>query len=388
MLIRYYGHVGAPSGYGDAANEMCMAILDAGLDLEISTNGEQLHSRYLPLASCIRNEEELSPPNVVIVHTLPLDCIEIVKRVRFDPAYKPPLLVAYTTWEGASAIPYALQKALAGFDEVWTPSRVTSELVRLGGISARTLPHAYDQDRSVTTGPCLRDSSVYRFYYIGAWDSRKNPEGVVRAYMRTFRAGERVELIVQSAQATSSACEVVQLSSGLPFNEMPTIRFSINRVSDEQIDDIHNRSNCYVTASRGEAWNIPAFDAMLAGHHIIAPSGLGSDEYLNQTSADRYRSTLAPAFGDVRLIPDPSLPTGHARARYYGAQGLTVREDWREPDIAELGVLMRRAFVQRPTLRVDYDIPERFGRHVVGQKLKTILTDAMARPRRNAIQGA
>ena len=420
MLVRYYGHVGAASGYGDAANEMCMAILDAGIDLEISTNGESLHNRYMPLASCIRNEEELSPPDVVIVHTLPMDCGEILKRINFDPAYRAPLRIAYTTWEGSSPMPWTMAQALLPFDQTWTPSTVTSKMMRFGRMqgvlspgnpdpfgTVWTVPHACnvasDGRWTVAGTDCWRDPNeftneytvsdwtpaadirqlsapAYRFYYIGAWNSRKNPEGVIRAYLRTFRADEPVELVIQSAHGSADSCLIVQLATGLPFNEMPTIRFSVERVSDEQIADLHLRSHCYVTASRGEAWNIPAFDAMLAGRHIISPAGLGSDDFLIGTSADRYSSTLVPAHGDVRLIPDPNLPSGHARARYFGPQGLTVREDWREPNIAELGVLMRRAYTERRHgLRVDYDIAQRFGRRAVGQQIKTILEETIAR---------
>ena len=36
-------------------------------------------------------------------------------------------------------------------------------------------------------------------------------------------------------------------------------------IDDQALFALHAKSDCFVSASRGEAWNLPAFDAMLAG---------------------------------------------------------------------------------------------------------------------------
>ena len=86
MLVRYYGHVGLPTGYGHAAEHRARVVLRYradDLELEISTDGKELHNDYLPLARCLRDETALSPrPDVVIVHTLPVDCGRHAERLR------------------------------------------------------------------------------------------------------------------------------------------------------------------------------------------------------------------------------------------------------------------------------------------------------------------
>lgn len=383
MLIRYYGHVGVPSGYGDAASEMCMAILGAGFDLEISTDGDACHKRYLPLARCFRNEEELRTPDVVIVHTLPLDCGAFLERGRLRERYPRAVFVAYTTWEGASPLPRYIWRSLGAFDHVWVPSTATAHCMQSPAsledrVRTVVVPHPFDEARWLGNGHYTDNlQSPYRFYYLGAWNSRKNVEGVVRAYLRAFTREDDVDLTIQSAQAAPGACQIAQLATGVDPDDMPPIHFSHSRVTDERLQIIHLASHCFVTAARGESWNLPAFDALLARRHIIAPGGLGSDDFLAETSADRYGSRLAPAVGDVRLVDAPDAPPGHAIAQYVATQGLTVRSDWRDPDLGELAIRMRAAYTQRVTnLHIDYDPAERFGRAAVGRRITEILQGA------------
>jgi glycosyltransferase involved in cell wall biosynthesis len=431
MLVRYYGHVGAASGYGQAANETCMAIREAGIDLEISTDGKQLRHPHLPLSSCIRNEADLTPnPDAIIVHTLPLDCIKLLRKADMATCAR---LIAYTTWEGTAPISHAVQVALSGFTDVWVPSSVTASWFAAADRTATVVPHAYytamggrsdrpcsrcgdfhvidrfnvgdrvssphgdgvvtewsqyagpvhvvialDDGVRAVVPPCLlrtlgRDT-IYRFYYIGAWVSRKNVDGVIRAYLRSFAPTDKVELVIQAAGAGDSACDVARIATGLGIEDMPPVRFSNQRLSDEQIRSLHRQCNCFVTATHGEAWSLPAFDAMLAGNHIIAPRDMGSDHFLMDTSADRYGGVRVPAGGEVWLASDPMAPAGHVSAVYLGTHGLTVRSEWIDPDISMLGKLMRRAYVENKiNLRVNYSPAALFGRQAVGARIKSLL---------------
>lgn len=382
MIVRYYGHVGLPTGYGQAANEMCMALLSAGIELEISTDGKQLHQRYLPLASRIRNESDLSPhPDVVIVHTLPIDCGKLV--LTRELLGQAGALVAYTTWEGITPIPATIASPLSHFDSVWTPSHLGSQAIDEGqraiGLippsKCMVVPHPYDDtlyaDR--VPSPPAHDG-IFRFYYVGAWTMRKNVEGVIYAFLRAFEAGEPVELIIHSAGAPREGCDIARIATGLDPRETPTIRFSNERLSDEAIRALHDECDCFVTATRGEAWNLPAFDAVLAKRHIISPVDLGSDHFLMDTSAWLYRSDWTPAIADVRFVESSNTPPGHRSAVCLRTQGMTVRSSWLQPDIAVLSEMMRRAFGSRISdLRVHYEPAERYGRRAVGELARDLL---------------
>src|SRR5258706_16215485 len=74
VRIRYYGHIGQPTGYGRAAMDMCMALLGQGAELQIVPIARDavLPKEFLPLASHLGGDSRR--PDVVIAHTLPLDC--------------------------------------------------------------------------------------------------------------------------------------------------------------------------------------------------------------------------------------------------------------------------------------------------------------------------
>lgn len=436
MLIRYYGHVGAPSGYGDAGNEFCMALLETGHELEISTTGTELAARFEPLAGHIKSEGDLrSDPDVIIVHTLPLSCGEFLDKRGLRAAYPSAKIVAYTTWEGADPAPTALATALADFDQVWVPSYATANVMRRGDVApVHVVPHPFAHLRNgISARACSRcglhhpvesyrvgsmvmtprglaevlewsqyncpvyvrveyadghranhhpceltaytpAGTPYRFYYIGAWNIRKNPEGVVRAYCRAFTADDDVELVLQCQGSSPEMCRITQLATGLTNLELPRIRFKGTRVPDTLIREMHEAFDCFVTASRGEAWNLPAFDAMLMGRHIIAPHGHGSDDFLQETSADLYPSRYAPAGGEVRIQDAAPGPPGTFLAQYIGTQGLTVRQNWLEPDLSRLASLMRSAYLARArTLTLHYNPAERFGHAAVAECIRTLL---------------
>src|SRR5262249_22016082 len=118
MLIRYYCHLGLLSGYGVAAEKLGMTLFAGGHTLEIRPlmpYEQVVVNPDLPLARMIRRDHELDPnPDLVIVHTLPMDCATVLAKVEEAQGLLPERtkLVAYTTWEGASAIPMAMAQSL------------------------------------------------------------------------------------------------------------------------------------------------------------------------------------------------------------------------------------------------------------------------------------
>src|SRR6185295_1274929 len=135
------------------------------------------------------------------------------------------------------------------------------------------------------------DAEPFKFYYVGAWTQRKNPTGVIRAFCHAFTRADPVQLLLQCSGASLESIAAAAGSSGMGSERAPSIRPSVAPLTDEGILDLHRTADCFVTASRGEAWNLPAFDAMLAGRHVIAPRGQGSDDFLEDTSAALYFST-------------------------------------------------------------------------------------------------
>jgi len=390
VKVRYYGHVGQTTGYGRAAADNCMALLATGqVDLEIRPLGKPSRDEMIDalsggravLGSLIRSDAELTDPDVIIVHTLPLDCTRvygIVIGVDSPSGVNERLAampwVAYTTWEAMTPIHVELALDLSVFDQVWCPSTVTHQTLSIPGDPVYVIPHAFDPQTldARRTGRIERADDRFRFYACGAWSSRKNPAGVLRAWARAFGPDDPVELVMHCPGASEQLVTAIY-QTGVGVHQMAPVVHSTQHRDEAYVWALHASSDVYVTASRGEAWNLPAFDALLAGRHIIAPTPQGSDEFLAVTSARRYIGTRQPALVDVEIT---ERANGAVKLAVKGAQGLSAKHDWLEPDLRGLASAMRDAFVERRReLSVHYDPIERFGYEAVGTLALAALED-------------
>lgn len=402
MRVRYICHAGQETGYGRAATELALALVEAGVDLRIQPINPSLSSFMSGPAARLasRVTDGYSDFDIAIVHTMPLDCRECVDRTDESTP-----VIAYTTWEGVNLPPAVDDALFEGWekpDDVWVPSSATQDAFLNGDVprGVFVLPHTFEpDDRPITR---RGDEDVFRFCYIGAWTTRKNPHGLIRAFAATFTPEDRVELVIHSPGVSVEMFTAAMVATGLEQGEMPRLRLSNERLSDDVMRQMHHQYDCFVTATRGEAWNLPAFEAMLAGRMVIAPGGMGHDDFLFEdpdllpfggedsiTSARRVSSFEQPAFVDVEMIDhvtvggfEPESRKAGLRFRTVGAQGLSSRTRWRDPDLVHLGYQMRQVYEKRERdIRLGYDPAKRFGHKVVAQKAIARMEHLIARGR-------
>lgn len=371
MRIRYYGHFGQSSGYGQAARHLARALDRHQIDLDLALELKPIGRYETDPGMAAELFQPITNPDAIIVHTLPGDCHRVleIEGLRRGAG---PKLIAYTTWEATSAplgIAFPLFK---NFDQVWVPSRATASAFTEHPRRSppQVIPHCYDE---TVERPRLKrpDRERFLFYWIGTWTARKNPGGLLRAFVNAFGPDDQVELMLQSAGCSMDTFVAALAATGLQQDELPKITLGNRYMPDDAIRRMHEESDCFVTASRGEAWNLPAFDAMLAGRHVIAQAGLGSDDYLADTSAYLIDGAESPAQVDV--IPVRS-DDGSVTVKTIGAQGLTSRSLWLDPDLCELSRMMRSTFEDRTrTLTINYDPAERFGYAAVAKLVLNVL---------------
>ena len=381
MLVRYYGHFQLQTGYGHAARELAKALYVAGAVLELVTVGprpvdwspdEDLDGLFEP---------QDQKPDVVIVHTLPGDCHRVLEAAGLERG-QGPKLVAYTTWEALTAPLEVVQPLYDCFDQVWTPSRVSAQALGANGLHGsgrdRTraelvtyvVPHCYDHSEVRPSGENT-NGRKFRFYWIGAWTARKNPAGLIRAFTHAFYPGADVELVLHSPGCSIDTFVATLATTGLEQADLPPIVISTQHLTWGSLARFHAEADVFVSAARGEAWNLPAFDALLAGRHVITQYGLGSDEFLADTSADLVDGWEAPAQVDVTMA---SSDGGEMTVKTIGAQGLTSRSLWLEPNLSSLAEAMRSAYQSRKrTIRIDYDVASRFGYAAVADLVLKLL---------------
>ena len=161
-------------------------------------------------------------------------------------------------------------------------------------------------------------------------------------------------------------------TTGLEQAMVPKIRFSNASLSDEEIRNLHADGDCFVTASRWEAFNLPAFDAVLAGRMVIATKYMGSDVFLFHTSARLVGSQLLPCAADVSA----QVVEGGLRFSVNKPQGIDAKALWRDPNMCEIGLHMRHVYEDRVNrLRVPPDHYRGFTRQTIGREVLRYLEE-------------
>lgn len=185
LKVRYYAHVGQLTGYGRAATEYAMAMLKhPGFDLDVVPLGEgALDERTKVLMPKIQRGD--FTPDVVLVHTLPRDCERVLDAVKIDARATP--CAAMTTWEAAT-FPEQHLSWFTPFRRVLVPSEAAKRAIDspwLPRHRCAVVPHCYDptlvEMMRAAMPPAPTDPDrPFVFYYVGAWNRRKNVEGLLR----------------------------------------------------------------------------------------------------------------------------------------------------------------------------------------------------------------
>ena len=107
----------------------------------------------------------------------------------------------------------------------------------------------------------------YTFYHIGnIIDDRKNFRGILEAFVRLNKPDSKLVVKATCNQDVQIKLPNVEVINGL--------------VSDEEMDKIHNRCDCYVSFSKSEGVGMGPVEAALRDKPVIITNFGGSPEYV------------------------------------------------------------------------------------------------------------
>jgi hypothetical protein len=196
---------------------------------------------------------------------------------------------------------------------VWVQCRMNERVLKEAGVQNVTLipyPLFLDDPHLALEKP---DREVRRFYNIGRFEPRKAPDNIIRAFMRAFSPGE-AELTLKVSPIPHVATYATPWSvvdEELVGNEMgwtsenvwESIKVIDGRLTREEMIELHDWGDVYVSASRGEGLELGAWAAKLAGRRLIVTASGGPEDFL-----DPEVDICIPA---TRLVPaDVSYPWG------------------------------------------------------------------------------
>lgn len=353
MRIRYYCHWSELSGFGRAARDYVAALAAAGAQVDVvswSGNRASPEPRYQhPDVFSLEDYDRLAPPDVAVFHASAPWLIRGLPPRLIDDLDRVPR-VAMTTWETLVAPDWVTVGLADSFDRVIVPSTYACAGLHAGAanveLDVRVVPHTFDPafwvPQEVPHGPEVR------FYTSGVWSERKNPLGVVRAYLHAFTAADDVKLTLAVADPDVASLRALLACSGIPPERQPRIEVLPGAgmtmgMGEQQLLDLHRNHDCYVSATRGEAWGLGMFEAACMRRLVIAPDQGGQVDFLDDTCHELYPTASTPCFGHERRGAVQVQADGRAVQQSSIAipPGVDARQCWGEPSLDHLATRMR-----------------------------------------------
>jgi glycosyltransferase involved in cell wall biosynthesis len=392
--VAFVGHVDKNTGYGRAARDWCRALRDygdvnLGVDTFEETNEDWRGAHGFDFAD--------DYPDVVVIHEripwapgAPETGQDLVDDFLDPRGWTGRPVVLATAWE-VCGLSGALSDYLARYDAVVVPSEQSRNwLCRsmyLGmrhNARIRVVPHAVDvnywtrrsRDRKHVT-------DRKRFLYVGQWNDRKNPAGVLKAYLAAFDSSdrERVKLHLHCPGMTEqqlTEAKGILASSGLRPEELPPLEISTEHVSDEILRSAYWEADVFVTAARGEGFNLPAVEAAATGCQILAnEAAVPAFEFPDyDDTVDGVRTvegTMVPVFpgGTVRAVG------GGVQFESTFPRGVTCKQQWSEPDLSYLASEMREMVTGDNPRVVPRELLQQFSYQSVGKQFGDFLREVV-----------
>lgn len=357
MHLKFLSPFCQATGYAQCSHDYMLALHRAGVSMQIvplidcdPTNLDPRYEELIPLAT----EPSTKKVTHVIAHTVPRAVPMFLKDVPSDVAR-----LALTTWETTHA-PRDIADALGEHcDRMIVPSTFCGFALGEAKVDMAVVPHCFDPAHWPVPETPPGDGP-YSFYSILGWSERKNPIGLLKAYLSEFSANDDVILNLKLSGFSQDDVAALANATGIPVDELPQIDVITDYFDHEDMVDFHCENHCFVTAARGEGWNLPAYEAALLGRPVISPDFGGQMDFLDgYCNAFTYGHTLTPAI--VPPIVEQPVDLGGLKIRpvtQTAPSGITARQHWAEPDLYALQKQMRHCYDQR--IQVDFSSRKHF----------------------------
>ncbi len=327
------GPIGAASGLGTGGRRSIEALDRMGCDYRIQEFFYDNPSAPVEVDSARSYRGER--PRVVLWHFnaeyLP-DVMSIL-----SPFVAGAYQIGYFFWE-TELMPRAHALGAELLDEIWVPS----EFVR-SSYAATGKPVI-----NVGTSVSLPDTGQYLdrdyfgfgddFVFVFSFDAhsvihRKNPGGVVRAFLRAFpQKSERVRLVLKTQNLHEAHWGAIKGRNEQLFELCASdqrIQIIDKTMSLHELYSLKNASDCYVSLHRSEGFGYGPAEAMALGKPVIMTNYSANTEF---------------AKPDNCLLVDAALVPVEQGEYLYWTPGMV----WADPDIGQAAAHMRRVFEDRP----------------------------------------
>ena len=195
--------------------------------------------------------------------------------------------VGFTMFE-TDRIPDSWVRPLNDMDEVWVPSEFNRRTFANSGVDAGKIfvtPSGLDTElyRPGQQEPWpIPEKRGFSFLSVFDWTYRKGWDILLNAYLRAFKPGDDVSLVIrtyrggESQSSIRARVEAHLRSQGRSWATSPHIILLEQHVPAAQLPALYEACDAFVLPSRGEGWGIPFMEAMALERAVIGPNWGGS----------------------------------------------------------------------------------------------------------------
>ncbi len=293
MKVLVLGHYKDGTGWSNACINQILALDSAGVDvvpraIKLNTSTISVPERILELESKSTEGSE-----ICIQHLLP-------HHMEYNGRFKKN--IAYCYYEMFDNKSSNWNVKLSCMDEVWTCSEYSRQCLSSMGVTSPILnvPLSFDMSKYEKTyqridHPEFAGNVLY--YTICDLNKRKDLYSTILGFNLAFTPNMPVRLVIKSSKhgMSEQECgkiivdECNKIKHGMKLyrraeDYMPEVIIP-DFISDDEVMQIHNTCDIYVTTSHGEGWCIPMFEAQAMGNLSIYPK---AEEMPMMDFADGY----------------------------------------------------------------------------------------------------
>ena len=333
MRVLYVGPYRDGIGYGEACRQYITALDKAGV--EVACRPLKFTDRRSPVPDRIAELEKrkFDSYSHLIQHALPwyfARCGEVDVNVGM-------------TYMETSPVPVEWRHMCEQLDGIIACDHEMRDDMRRASIPCEVVPMPCDVNRFAGERKMLpqlqrvKEGGYFLFYTLGELVHRKYLDGLLQAFFAEFHQNEPVKLVVKTSAGTVGKEGIIQqvgqhvhkVRQAMLFPpETDQVVVVGDWLSDGEVLDLHHTCDCFVQVSTGEAWSIPAFDAMAMGRTPIVTDDGGYREFIDEDTGWLVPGRQEHSTGNEPYYPDL----------------FSSRQLWTKPDLLQLRRMLRQAY--------------------------------------------
>lgn len=357
--INVLGHVTGDFGLGEAMRCTLKAMDTTSIPyniFDLKVDGQpNLDSSYITESSHGNTYQ------INLVHTNP-NWVEKIFQGYFpgvnSELFKSKYNIGFWLWE-LPEFPSDWEFALDLFDEIWTPSKHTTEAIsRVSPVPVITIPLSITcRFSSLSRTELGLPSNKFVFLFIFDLCSsfeRKNPLAVIQAFKKAFKQyNDDVVLVLKFAGSQHFPKQKAQIVS--ETKGWQNIKFIEGHLEKDKIYGLLKNCDCYISLHRAEGFGLTMAEAMFYGKPVIATGYSSNLDFMNVGNSFLAKYDLVELTENTAHYPKGSI--------------------WADTDVDSAAVKMRYVFEHQQEAtsvgaKAAKDIRTLLDPEVVGKKIK------------------